>query len=475
MGIGSFLKQSNLLPAYIGNKLTTTKDNTSLVVSQTASGLLNTLPASTLFVNARPVWRNLSELLYLLTCYYENPIVQTIINIKAEAFANIKFKVKDLKTGEIVPLSEYEADKGSLHKLIKQPNPLQSTYEWLRQFKVNYEVFGNAYIYGSIPIGWEQNFNYEDISVLNNLPPYCMAPVLTGNWLDATNKEEIISKYVLTYFNGKKRDLNTNVVLHLNDINIKFDQNFTTGQSNLLALKKPITNIDKAYESRNVMIIKRGALGAWTSEKKDEAMGSLPLNDAEIEQAQKAFAKYGLLDDQYQQIISPLPLKWQSTVMDVKKLMLFEEIESDAIAISNALGVPELLVKYYVKGGTFENLDASEKRLYDSTIIPESADFMVGLNNFLKTEEHGIELLGTYDHLHILQINKKEEAETNKIKEESALSAFKIGAITYADYLNAIGMPSDDSIGALRIWDLKPEQLNALGIHNNTQNNGSNN
>lgn len=465
MGIGAYLKKISL-PSHFGNTLPTTKNSSSVVANQAASQLINTLPSSVFLTTGTPIWRNLSELIFLLKCYYENPIVQTIINIKAEAFANIKFKVKDLKTGEIIPLSEYDSDGGTLNKLLKKPNPLQSTYEWLKQMKVNYEVFGNAYVYGSIPVGWENNFTYEDISVLNNIPPYCMAPVLTGSWLDATTKEEIIKNYVFTGFNGAKRTINTNAILHLNDINIKFDQNFTSGQSNLLALKKPISNIDFAFESRNVMIRKRGALGAWTSEKKDEAMGNLPLNDNELEEVQKAFKKYGLLDDQYQQIISPMPLKWQQTVMDVKKLMLFEEIESDAIAIANALGVPELLVKYYVKGGTFENLDASEKRLYDSTIIPESVDFMVGINNFLKTEDAGIMLIGDYDHLHILQINKKEEAETYKIKEESALSAFKIGAITYNDYLKAINMPSNDTIGELHIWDLTDMQLNALGIHN---------
>ena len=153
--------------------------------------------------------------------------------------------------------------------------------------------------------------------------------------------------------------------------------------------------------------------------------------------------------------------------MTVKELMLFEEIESDAIAIANAYGVPELLAKYYLKGSTFENLDASEKRLYDSTIIPESKDFMVSLNNFFKTAEHGIELLGSFNHLKVLQSNQKEEAETTKLNEQAAVSAFKIGAIIYNDYLRALDLPKDTSIGELRVWDLTAEQLQAIGIINN--------
>ena len=320
----------------------------------------------------------------------------------------------------------------------------------------------------SVPVGYESSFAPQDINSLSNLPPYAMVPVLTGNWLDATKRDEIIKEYHLSNFNGVMKKLNTNTVFHANNENIRLDQHFTEGVSDLVALQKPISNIDRAYESRNVLINKRGALGAWTSEKKDEAMGSLPLDETEIETVQKAFEKYGLLDDQYQQVISPMPLKWQKTAMNVKELMLFEEIESDAIAIANSKGVPELLVKYYIKGGTFNNLDASEKRLYDSTIIPEWNDFQIAFNHFLNTKEQGIEIVGSYDHLNILQINKKEEAETAKIKQETALAAFRVGAITYNDYLAEIDMPPDELIGDLRVWDLSEEQQRAIGAIRHT-------
>lgn len=426
------------------------------------------LPSTTFISHNTPVWRNLSELSYLLKCYCENPIVQAVINIKAKAFSNVLFSVKDLKTGETTPLDKYDADGGRLKRLIERPNPMQSTFEWLRQFKVNYEVFGNGYSYASVPVGYENSFDYTDINSINNLPPYAITPLLTGKWLDATRRDEIIKEYHLNNFNGRTKKLPTNTVFHANNENIKLDQHFTEGVSDLIALQKPISNIDKAYESRNVLITKRGALGAWTSEKKDEAMGNLPLDEKEIEEIQKAFEKYGLLDGQYQQVISPQPLKWQKTAMSVKELMLFEEIESDAIAIANAKGVPELLVKYYIKGGTFNNLDASEKRLYDSTIIPEWNDFQINLNHFLKTKEHGIELVGSFDHLNILQINKKEEAETAKLKQETALAAFRVGAITYGQYLAEIDMPPDELIGDLRVWDLSEEQQRAIGAIRHT-------
>lgn len=433
-------------------------------------GTNKTFPGQTYQVSGMPSWRNLSELSYLLACYKENPIVQAIINIKAEAFSNIRFKVKDLKTGEILPIKEYEADKGALSKLLSRPNPLQSTLEWLRQFKVNHEVFGNAYSYAALPVGFENNFSYEDISVINNLPSYKVVPQLTGKWLEATTKEEIIEYYRFTGLDGREIKLPTNKVFHANGINIELDAHFAEGRSKLIALQRPISNIDKAFESRNVLINRRGALGILTSDKKDESIGNVPLTEDEIKEVQDDYKKYGLMEDQYHLLISSQPLKYQKMAMSIKELMLFEEVEADAIAIANSFGVPELLVKYYIKGGTFNNLDASEKRLYDSTIIPESEDFMIGLNTFLNTEEKGIELIGSFDHLHALQINKKEEAETNNKNEDTALSAFMIGAIRYNQYLTAIGLPQDDEIGDLRIWDLNEQQRQALGIKKSTNN-----
>ncbi|MAX71808.1 MAG: hypothetical protein CMC76_12050 [Flavobacteriaceae bacterium] len=466
---------ANRLKKWYDKQILKTVDKSSITVSSSAQNALRLIPPSTFLTTGTPVWQNFSELIYLLDCYYSNPVVNAIINIKAEAFANLKFKVKDLKTGEIIPLEQYDADGGKLRQLLKKPNPLQTGSEWLRQLKVNYEVFGNGFVYGMIPIGWENNFTYQDIEVLNNLPPYCVSPVLTGNWLTATKKKEIISKYVLKNFNNKNKDLHPNTVMHFNNVNIRFDRDFTIGKSDLLALVKPITNISKAYEARNVLIEKRGPQGAWTSELKDDVMGSVPMDDDQIADVQKAFSKYGIMDDQYTQVISPMPLKFQKTGFSTKDLMLFEEVESDAIAIATSKGVPELLAKYYVQGGTFENLNASEKRLYDSTIIPETEDFMLNFNNYFNTESLGIEIIGSYEHLNILKANKKEEAETTEKHSQTAERAFRSGAINYNDYLTAIGLPHNETIGELRIWDLTPEQQAAINKQLITENNGNQN
>ncbi len=427
-----------------------------------------TLPSSTYITTGTPVWRDLSQLSYLLKCYYENPIVQSIINLKAEAFANIRFSVKDLKSGEVFPLNEYEKDKGKLNELLSQPNPLQNTYEWLRHLKVNREVFGNSYTYASIPEAF--NFkSYQDITVINNLPSYLVTPVLTGAWLEAETRDEIIKEYVLENFNGIKKHLPTNKILHLNNVNLKLDKNFTEGVSNLIALKNPISNIDAAFESKNVIITKRGPTGILSSNMKDDSTGStLPLREDELKEVHKEFEKYGLMNGQFSHILSPYALTYQKTGFGVKELMLFEEISHSAIAVCHAYGVPEEIVKYYIKNGTLgTDSNVAEKRLYDSTIIPESEDFIKGLNNFFKTKEHGIVLIGSYDHVKVLQKNKKEEAEVKKITSETAKSNFMSGLTNYGQYAIACDVELEDKkMEKKMIWDLDENQLNAIGINN---------
>jgi len=329
-----------------------------------------------LAVSKRGNWINVYNNTYLQECYLTNPIVNAVINIKADAWANMRYKIKDLSSGEIIPIDEYDADKGVLRKLLFKPNPRESGIEWRKAYKVNYAVFGNSYVYASVPIGAESFFDYKMISVMNNLPPANLKTEITGKWLEATELSEIIKFYELTNIDGSKTELATNKVWQNNTTNIRLNENFTQGMSKLVALREPISNIFGAYETRNVMIYNRGALGFLSSDKAAEGLGSIALDDSEIDQVQSAMDKYGTMRGQYNHIVTPLPMKYVRMAMSVKDLMVFEEIESDAIAVSNAYGVPDILVKYYVKGATFENQAIAERKLYDSTIIPESTNIL---------------------------------------------------------------------------------------------------
>jgi hypothetical protein len=372
----------------------------------------------------------------------------------------MKIQLREIETKEIIDSKHkrYKEFKEFLN-LLKHPNPLQSTWEWLKFSSINLDLFGNSYDYFSVPVGSEKNFTYKDINVINNIYPYIIAPVLTGKWLDATSIDEIISAYEINMPNGLKRKILPNQILHLNYPNITLDASFTRGESKIKTLQKPLSNINAALESRNVLIRRRGALGAWTSDAKDPTLGVTPLTEAEKKEVQEDFKDYGMLEDQYLQIISRHPLKYQQTALPVKDLMLFEEIATDAIYIANQLGVPELLLKNYIQGTTFENQEKSVIRMYQDTTIPEANEKINAFNSYLKLSDYGVELYGSFDHVSILQKNIREQANAKSLDSKRLRDQFFAGAITYNQWLIGTGIQPDEKFGEKRIWDLTPEQI----------------
>ena len=423
------------------------------------SGFTGNIPPSLVFNNATASWIALTSDSDLMSCYENNPIVPIVINTRADALSNLRFKVQDLKSGEIVPIEE--TDDEELKRLILQPNPLQTSKEWLKAWSINNDVFGDAYIYAAVPLGYENlPFTYKDITVSNVLGSYLVEPELTGNFLESTIISEIIKYYSFNNaLSGKQLQLSTNQILHINNSNIKLNSNFTTGVSKLTALRKPISNINGAFESRNKSINQRGASGFISSDKKDADVGTVPFSSKEVIEMQADYKKYGGLDNQYDLMFLNQPTKYTKIGSDIKDLMLFEEVESNTIIIAHSFGVPAELVKAHIQGAKYDNLNASERRLYDSTIIPLAETLVEALNAFYKTAENGKKLIASFDHVKALQADKKQEAETNAINERAALSAFNIGAITYNEYLKALGLPNDDEIGELRVWDLAPERI----------------
>ena len=184
--------------------------------------------------------------------YELSPILKGIIDYKARASANVKRFVKDLGTGEI--LMPDTTDKGALkiYNLLKKPNPYQSEFEFFNQRKVNFEIFGDTYMYASMPEGFRK-VSFLDITNLINLPSQYTRQIHTGKVLDQTSLDGIVSKYQLEA-GMLKRDFDPSTILHRNDINISGfsgnamnnDFGVTSGGNRLESLMMPLSNIQRS-------------------------------------------------------------------------------------------------------------------------------------------------------------------------------------------------------------------------------------
>lgn len=408
-----------------------------------------------------PFWQSFNA---YAAIYETVSAVKTVIDIKADAAANVRFIVRDAKTQEIIPFNSSNKRANKLYRLMANPNPLDSTAEFFRANFVYHDVFGKSFNYASVPAGREKFVDLDNIDTLTALPANFMRTFYTGKFFDALTISDIIDHY--EFFDGlTRKEFKPTTILQRRNVGMKIPSTSNNGDikedelSDLCSLKKEISNFILSLESRNVLSKKRGALGIFTSAMK---MGGdmMPLSDNLKEDVQQAFEKYGTLEDQEMFIHTKAPLTFQRVALSTKELMLLEESWQDMIAIALKYGVPEVLVKLYIKGTTFENQNIAEKRLYQNTVKPRMRDLIKDISIFLKLDEFDLILEPSYDHVEVLQADRKDEAETKKIESEIARSLFLAGAYTYNDWLTKIGeLPIKESWADKRIFDLEPEEI----------------
>lgn len=351
------------------------------------------------------------------------PPVNGIINRKARAFTNGKWWILDKEGNEATG-----ARVAGLQKLLKKPNPLQTWNQLMTQAKVYEQVFGEVFFFTIIPAGFTDKSKVKALWVV---PNWIINVRLTGKHYFQTELSEIIEGYDIS-LNGSITPLPDGSVIHIRDIN-QNSTDVTRGQSRLASLQDPISNIVAAYEARNVLITRKGALGILSNQTRDTA-GAVPLKTGEKEEVQEEFRKYGLGKDQYQVIITNANLRWQPMTFPTRELMLFEEIEDDVRQIADNYDYPMYLLGFKA-GSTFSNVGEAKKSLYQDTIIPEADGWAEAFTAFFELEQYGLRLSVFYDHLEVFQQSEKEKADALLSKVNANLPLLEKNIITLNQFL----------------------------------------
>lgn len=388
-----------------------------------------------LFSNT-PYWQTLTGLQSLFDWFHTNPIFYATVMIKAREYANMRIKVVSRwDKDKVEPEGTRKTIPAKIYAMFNKPNVLQSRWEFFLQRKIFEEVAGNSFTYGNFAMGFKPSIN--SIAALWNVWPAYMNFKLAGKYFEATELKDIISEWKFEIGNYKKT-WEPHEIMHKNKPNTNVSDGLIFGRSPACSLVRPLTNIDMAYESRNVIMRNRGMRVMVTSEKTD-ATGNIPLDDEEKLAVEEAMKKYGMLDGQSQFFFSPTPLKAVAIDQDVMKLGLFEEISTDAMMVCHAYGVPEILLKLYIKGATFENHESSVRRLYQSTLIPEAEDDMIALNTFLGLEQTDWMIVADFSHIACLQESEEKKAQTEERRKKVAMEEVKNNLMTADEYRELFG------------------------------------
>lgn len=349
--------------------------------------------------------------------YHSIPQLKTIIGKKKAMFANV---VPVLKDANGKPIENKMAD--DFYKMIYSPNVMQSFNEFLENQMEQLDVYGNQFTYKNKPSSL-QTFP----SALWNISPSYMRPVTTGKVFDQVNKADIISGYEYQE-NNIKKIYTPDDIMYMRHNSL---DNPIIGTSPLKFLKHPLSNIDGAYKFRNVLINEKGAIGILSSGNNKDAMGAIPLRKEERERIENAHRKnYGISDEQMKLLITEANLSWTPMSFPTKDMMLFEEVAEDTLVLIDHFGMNVNL--FASKNATFENVTASIKQVYADTIQPYADKYFQSLSNFLMIEKifgKGAYIEPSYEHLKVLQENKKEGADLFKSNVDSVKQLVDTGIL----------------------------------------------
>lgn len=368
--------------------------------------------------------------------------LKAIVNRMALVIANVKMWIVDDSGNDV-------SDKyNDLAVLLKRPNFIQTWTEFMQQLDVYRQLYGEAFIYASVPVG----FNNANATALWVLNPLFIDIESNGRLYDQSDIENIGLRYIFNC-SGQRRELDPSNVLHIKDVNqnIDFSPNDLRGSSRLLGLETSLANIIQAEEAIYTMNRDRGAIGILSNDQKDIS-GTIPLTDDEKESLRNQYQSlYGLSARQAKVIITNASLKWQSISFNVKDLMLLEGIEKNIQLIADALGYPYDLLSTS-KGVTYENKAEAKKLLYQDSIIPIANLYAEKLTGFFGLENAKIEF--DFSDIECLKKSEKEAAETLYQLNQAMQTAYNNGVISRAEWRLAIGMDEDV---------YKPEQLRQSG------------
>ena len=353
--------------------------------------------------SSAPVWIDTQDLWRL---YATIPHLNVVINKRAELLSLGKIGLRKIDTGE-------EIIEHDVLKLLRKPNPLQARAEWVTQYLTFKDVYANIPIYKLF--GVEGMKRIPD--AMWNLPPSMVKIIPTGKIFNQTKIEDIIKEYRLCYA-GNETIFTPSQILFKND---NVGSEYLKSDSKIIALAKPLSNIEGALQTQNVLIQEHGAYGMISSSSKDET-GAVPLGKAERERIEKMEQRdYGNRNGQRRKIITNASLTYTPMSFPIKDMLLTESNEEHFRMILSSYGVDDRVFPSS-KDATWENKKQGLIMTIQNSIQPEGDDLCQTLNEDFGLTEEGIELYMTFNHLPIMQEDKqlkenarKTRAETNTI------------------------------------------------------------
>ncbi len=314
-----------------------------------------------------------------------------------------------LLQGKLLPVDKEEnyiksAGFDKAMKLLSRPNRYESYSQFISNISTYIDVFGVCYIYKVESVGF-------GLSGLIIIPNPCMS-VQYKSYADVLGGEGIVESYTVSLFGNvwKFRGDDTRLIAEVRDRTVSLRDGLRP-YSRIQGLKYPVQNIIASLESRNQIIVKRGADVVFSPEaSNDKGVNATFLNNQEVKDIQTAYSRYGAIKGLWHAAILKVPTKVQQITRNPKDLGLLDGEDSDIRSILRAYNVPATVFglkdenKYntYLEGKT---------EFYEDSIIPLAGIIAECFDNIFDSAKNGYSFYFDFSHLACLQKSEKEKAE----------------------------------------------------------------
>lgn len=360
------------------------------------------------------------------------PVVSSIVNSQVNYITNGKLEVLTVNDTNYVKGTNTE-----YYRLLESPNPIQSFEQLLGQISFYVRTFGYCVVYTPKRVGYVARSIWV-------LPPH-----KTNIRFKLDNdmfKMKVLSNYIESIElneSGKSLPIDKDSVFIITDNTIPI-KNIMLPESRIKLLANPIKNIIANYGASYELMVNRGSRGILSNTNGGDTK-LRPMTKQQKEELQREYReKYGIMPEQAQIMITDASLNYLNMGYNVSELGLNESHQRDIEDIAFGFNHPLPLIK--ASGTTYSNVESSERRLYQSVIIPLANSIAAQLEIGLGYRAKGIKIQIDYSHVGALQESELMKGRALGAMATAVNALFDANAITYNRRLELLGEDTVDGM-----------------------------
>lgn len=318
------------------------------------------------------------------------------IDFIADRISKLRFFIAD-KNGDEVLNTE-------LNRFITEINPIYSFSDLVYQSVFSYCADGNIRHYTKVPSSYK-NISPNNISRLDVLQPHLTSISEYNNIsiLNASNLNDFIKKITYDELASTTTILDpTRLSLYNYDMTRKTDSNILS-KSPLYKSFRSVNNLLATYSARYNVYVNNGAAGYLSKKTTTDGLDSFVGSKQDI--IKDINDKHGLTGQRNLWGISSIPIEFVNTLVDIQKLMPFEETLEDSIKIAATYQIPANLVPRKDQS-TFDNQLETERAVWENCLMSIAETICSYFTKSFRLQKVGYSIGVDFESVSALQTNE---------------------------------------------------------------------